>query len=183
MHTVVMHVGRKGNGCLPSAVRQDVVAPALQLVRAADGVKDLLARLQAEVVRVVEAQAAAGLFQLLGRDALERGLRGDRHEHGEVDGPVGQGEDGGAGSCGLSLVWAHLSVNGLPATRLARVRLTEHLATSSKVSAPCVADLAVDAIVLAAHMLLSRRPPCRMGVGVECVPLCNKMSRAKGHRV
>lgn len=96
------------------------MAPSLQLVRAADGVEDVLAGLQAQVVRVVEAQAAARLLQLLRGDALERGLRGDRHEHGEVDGPVGQREDGGAGSCGLSLVWAHLSVNGLPATRLAR---------------------------------------------------------------
>lgn len=67
--------------------------PALQLVRSSDGIEDLLAGLQAEVVRVVEAQAAARLLQLLGRDALERGLRRDRHEHGEVDGPVGQGEN------------------------------------------------------------------------------------------
>lgn len=114
--------GEGGDGCIPSAVRQDVVAPALQPVRAADGVEDLLAGLQAEVVRVVEAQAAARLLQLLGGDALERGLRGDRHEHGEVHRAVGQGQDGGAGSCGLSLVWAHLSVNGLPTTRLARDR-------------------------------------------------------------
>lgn len=90
------------------------MAPALQLVRAADGVEDILAGLQAEVVRVVEAQAAARLLQLLGRDALERGLRGDRHEHGEVDGPMREGEDGGARSCGLSLVWAHLSVTRAP---------------------------------------------------------------------
>lgn len=40
------------------------------------------------------------------------------------------------------------------------MQLTEHLATSSKVSAPCVADLAVDAIFLAAHMLLPRDPSC-----------------------
>lgn len=86
------------------------MAPALQLVRAADGVEDLLAGLQAEVVRVVEAQAAARLLQLLRGDALERGLRRDRHEHGEVDGPVREGEDGGARPCGLSLVWAQLSV-------------------------------------------------------------------------
>lgn len=87
------------------------MAPALQLVRTADGIENLLAGLQAEVVRIVEAQAAARLLQLLGRDALERGLRGDRHEDGEVDGPVRQGEDGRASSCGLSLVWAHLSVS------------------------------------------------------------------------
>lgn len=90
------------------------MAPALQLVRAADGVEDLLAGLQAEVVRVVEAQAAARLLQLLRGDALERGLRRDRHEHGEVDGPVREGEDGGARSCGLSLVWAQLSVTRAP---------------------------------------------------------------------
>lgn len=82
-----------GTVCLPSAVRQDVVPPALQLVRSADGIEDLLAGLQAEVVRVVEAQAAARLLQLLGGDALERGLRRDGHKHREVDGPVGQGEN------------------------------------------------------------------------------------------
>lgn len=82
-----------GTFCLPSAVRQDVVPPTLQLVRSADGIEDLLTGLQAEVVRIVEAQTAARLLQLLGGDALERGLRRDRHEHGEVDGPVGQSED------------------------------------------------------------------------------------------
>lgn len=167
--------GEKGTDCVPSAVRQDVVAPALQLVRTADGIEDLLAWLQAEVVGVVEAQAAARLLQLLGRDALKRGLRGDRHEDGEVDGPVGQGEDGRASSCGLSLVWPHLSVSqaaqdgGAAAVASKHRKLTEHLATSSKVSAPCVADLAVDAIFLDAHMLLPRERSCRMRVSVEHV--------------
>jgi len=39
-------------------------------VGAADGVEDLLAGLEAEVVCVVEAEAAAGSLELLGGEAL-----------------------------------------------------------------------------------------------------------------
>lgn len=39
----------------PSAIRQDIMLPALQIVCAADGVEDLLAWFEAEVVRVVQA--------------------------------------------------------------------------------------------------------------------------------
>lgn len=41
-----------------------------------------------QMVRVVEAESAALLLELLGREALERRLRGDRHEDGERDGTV-----------------------------------------------------------------------------------------------
>lgn len=42
-----------------------------------------------------------------------------------------------------------------------------------------MADLAVVAIVLAAHMLLQRKPSCSVGVGVECVR--DELSRVKEH--
>lgn len=161
---------------LPSTVRQDVMFPPLQLVRTAHGIKDLLARLQAQVVRVVQAEAAARVLELLGPDALQGGLGRHGHEHGKVDRAMGQGEDGGASSGRLSLVRFHLSVRGsrLPGCQGGRRRarrrgvgggrgvdigsLTEHLATRSKVSAPWVADLlVVDAILLTIHILLPPR--------------------------
>ena len=91
---------KKGPGNVPAAVGEEVVAPALQLVGAPHGVEDVLARLEAEVVGVVEAKAAAGALQLLRREALERGLGGNGHEHGQVDGAVGERHDGRPGpSC------------------------------------------------------------------------------------
>jgi len=74
------------------------VAPALQLVGAPHGIEDLLAGLEAEVVGVVEAQAAAGALELLRREALEGGLGGDGHKHGQVDGAVGERHDGRPGA-------------------------------------------------------------------------------------
>lgn len=91
--------------------------PALQLVRAAYGIEDLLAWLQAQVVRVVQAEAAARLLELLGRDAFQGGLGRDGHEDGEVDRSMGQRQDGGAGSCGLSLVRSHASARWLRVPR------------------------------------------------------------------
>lgn len=128
--------------------------PALQLVCAADGIEDLLAWLEAEMVGVVQTQSAARLLELFGSNALQGGLGSDGHEHGEVNGAMGQGENRSAGSCSLSLVKAQMSAENHGGEQGKR-GLTEHLATSSKVKAPCVADRAVvDAMLLAIHMLL-----------------------------
>lgn len=76
---------------------------------------------------------------------------------------MGEGEDGGARSGRLSLVKAHQCVSVVSGVEEAGGRrrkgegLTEHLATSSKVRAPWVADrLEEDAILLAAHILCSK---------------------------
>jgi hypothetical protein len=42
-----------------------------------------------QMVRVVEAEPAALVFELLGCQAFEGRLRGDRHEDGQRDGAVG----------------------------------------------------------------------------------------------
>lgn len=64
------------------------MVPALELVRAADGIEDGLAGPQTEVVGVVEAEAAGGRFELRRGEAFEGGLRRDWHEYGERDGAV-----------------------------------------------------------------------------------------------
>ena len=78
-------------------------------MRAAYCVEDLLARLQSQVICVVQAKAAARLLELLGCDALQGGLGRHGHEHGQVDRAMWQGEDGGASSGRLSLVRFHVS--------------------------------------------------------------------------
>ena len=75
---------------VPPTIRQDVMPPALQLVCAPDGGEHILAGLQAKVIGVVEAETAAGLLQLLGSQALKRGLRSHGHEHGQLHRAVGQ---------------------------------------------------------------------------------------------
>jgi hypothetical protein len=88
----------------PTTVSQEIVLPSLQLVCSPDLVQHLLSGLQAEMVRVVEVEAAAGVFELGWEQAFEGGLRGDGHEHGEMDGAMGKGEGCGAGFGGLDIV-------------------------------------------------------------------------------
>ena len=71
--------------------------PSLQLVGSPNGSEHILARLQAQVVGVVEAEPAAGLLQLLGSQALQRSLRRHGHEHGQLHGAVGQRQNRGPG--------------------------------------------------------------------------------------
>lgn len=78
----------------------------------ADGIECLLTRLEASIqtslayllciprakagcprgivqmVGIVQTEAAARLFQLLGREAFERGLSGNWHEQGQLDGAM-----------------------------------------------------------------------------------------------
>lgn len=67
--------------------------PALELVGAADGVEDGLARAEAEVVCVVQAEAAVCCFELLWGQAFEGCLGCDGHEDWEGDWAVGEGEE------------------------------------------------------------------------------------------
>lgn len=75
--------------------------PSLELVRASNLVEDFLPGFEAEVVGVVEAETAAGGFELFVGEAFERGLGCDGHEDGELDEAVGEEEVGGAGFGGL----------------------------------------------------------------------------------
>lgn len=77
------------------------MVPALQLVCTADFVEDCLPGLETKVVGVVEAETAAGGFELLWSEAFEGALRCDRHEERGFNGAVGEAEDGGASSRGL----------------------------------------------------------------------------------
>lgn len=65
---------------LPSTICQKIVIPSLQLVSTTNGIKNLLAGLQTQMIGVVQAEATASIFQLFGSDALKRSLGGHRHE-------------------------------------------------------------------------------------------------------
>lgn len=53
------------------------------------------------MVGIVQTEAAARLFQLLGREAFERGLSGDWHEQGQLDGAMREMQCCRAGFRGL----------------------------------------------------------------------------------
>jgi hypothetical protein len=59
------------------------VRPSLELVCAPHGVQGRLARLEAEMVRIVQTQPAASLLELVRRKALQRRLGGHWHEDRE----------------------------------------------------------------------------------------------------
>lgn len=63
----------------------------------------LLSWLESQMVCVVETEVASRLSQLFGREALERGLSCDWHEHREQHGAMGELEDRSAGFGGLLL--------------------------------------------------------------------------------
>lgn len=54
-----------------------------------------------QMVGIVQTEAAARLFQLLGREAFERGLSGDWHEQGQLDGAMREMQYCRAGFRGL----------------------------------------------------------------------------------
>jgi hypothetical protein len=53
------------------------------------------------MISVIQTEPTARHFQLMRREALQGSLCRDGHEHGEIDGPMGEREDGGAGAGGL----------------------------------------------------------------------------------
>ena len=62
------------------------------------------------MVCVVEAEAASRALELLGGEALQGRLGGHGHEDGEVDGAMGQGQDGCAGASDLDAAHDELLV-------------------------------------------------------------------------
>ena len=72
--------------------------PSLKLVSPADGIQDLLARLETKVVCIIQAESAAGILELLGSEAFERRLGGHGHEDGEINSPMRKSQDGSTGS-------------------------------------------------------------------------------------
>ena len=80
-----------------AAVREDRLVPVHELMETAGGADDLAARAQVEVVGVAEQDLGAGLGDLLGREALDRGLGAHRHEDRRADLPVRGLQDAEAG--------------------------------------------------------------------------------------
>lgn len=87
------------------------------------------------MIRVVQAQTTASLFELLGCQALQRGLGRYWHEDGKIDWPMRQGQY--RGSCSSCLSKGRLSVAALSheSGRTEERKLTEQRASNSKVSA------------------------------------------------
>lgn len=85
----------------PPAVRQNIPLPSLQLMRAPNRVQHRLPGLQAQMVRIIQAQHAPGLTELVVREALDGGLGCDGHEDREWDGAMREFEGACAGFCGL----------------------------------------------------------------------------------
>lgn len=80
-----------------------------------------------QMVRIIKAEPASLLLELLRRQALERRLRGDWHEDGERDGAVGEVECRRAGFCDLGYVLAwSMNAGGM---------CTEHFPSNSKLRA------------------------------------------------
>lgn len=82
---------------IPTAIRQDIPIPSLQPVRAANLVQHLLSRLQTEVIRIIQAQLAAALGELVIRETFQRRLGRNGHEDGKRNGAMGKMEGAGAG--------------------------------------------------------------------------------------
>lgn len=121
-------------------------------MRASDSVEDLLARFETEVVGVVEAEPASCSLELLGSESFQRCLSSHRHEDGEVDAAMRQGQDGGAGASDLDAGGFVVSPDKPNIKRSLPGKLTEHRATSSNESAGEVKVL-FEAILLVAHIL------------------------------
>ena len=80
----------KSNGVYsPTTVCQDVAGPSLQSMRSSDLIECLLARLQAKMVRVVEAEFTPCPCKLCGGETFQGSLCGHGHEHGQLDRSMG----------------------------------------------------------------------------------------------
>jgi hypothetical protein len=88
--------------------------PRLELVRAAHGIQRRLAGLETEMVRIVQTQPATRLLELVGREALERRLRGHGHEDGEGHGAMRKVE---CRSASLGDLHVGLNIDDLAVTR------------------------------------------------------------------
>lgn len=86
----------------PATISQDIVIPSLQFVSSADGVQHGLTGLQPQMICIVQTQPTARLLQLFGCQALQRRLRGDRHENRQINGAMRQMERRGTGLGGLN---------------------------------------------------------------------------------
>lgn len=53
------------------------------------------------MVRIIQAEHAPGLLELLRRETFQRGLRCDGHEHGKRNRTMREMKQAGAGFCGL----------------------------------------------------------------------------------
>lgn len=73
---------------IPTAVRQDVSIPSLQLMCAANLLQHFLSRFQTEVVCIIQAQLAAGRGELIVRETFQRRLGGNGHEDGKRNGAM-----------------------------------------------------------------------------------------------
>ena len=76
-------------------VGEDGAIPTHELVEVAMPLQHLDAGPQKEVVGVAEQDLDAGIFELVGRKALDGADSTDRHEDGGLDDPSGQRDGGG----------------------------------------------------------------------------------------